>query len=84
MAAVFCLNLLAPEVLFGLVPGCPLETLTGRECPGCGSTRALSSLARGDLAAAWGFNRLTVSAVVLLPLGMVLRRLRRGGPRTAS
>lgn len=44
---------------------CPFLALTGLACPGCGSTRALHQLARGDVGAAVGFN---VLAVAVLPV----------------
>ncbi len=47
----------------GLGPSCAVHALTGLECPGCGGTRALQSMARGDLAKAANFNLLVVAAV---------------------
>ncbi len=41
---------------------CPFHALTGLWCPGCGATRALGDLSRGDIAAAASSN---VVAVVL-------------------
>ena len=41
---------------------CPFHALTGLWCPGCGATRAIGDLTRGDLAAAASSN---VVAVVL-------------------
>ncbi|MDV6233732.1 DUF2752 domain-containing protein [Rhodococcus cercidiphylli] len=41
---------------------CPFHALTGLWCPGCGTTRALGDLTRGDIAAAASSN---VVAVVL-------------------
>ncbi|OZE80360.1 DUF2752 domain-containing protein [Rhodococcoides fascians A21d2] len=41
---------------------CPFHALTGLWCPGCGATRALGDLSRGDVAAAASSN---VVAVVL-------------------
>lgn len=41
---------------------CPFHALTGLWCPGCGATRAVGDLTRGDLAAAASSN---VVAVVL-------------------
>ena len=38
------------------MPRCPVHALTGWDCPGCGSQRAIHSLLRGDVAAAFGFN----------------------------
>lgn len=37
-------------------PQCVFHQLTGLDCPGCGSTRALHALLHGDVAAAWRFN----------------------------
>ncbi len=45
---------------------CPLLTVTGIQCPFCGSTRAVGALLAGDLAAAWQFNALLVLAIPLL------------------
>ena len=63
-----CVVLLIVYGLFdpgaGFFPKCPFLTITGLECPGCGSQRAAHSLLRGDLAAAFSYNPL---AVVLLP-----------------
>ena len=50
----------------GHYPPCPLLTLTGLYCPGCGTLRALHALTRADLGAALGLNPL---AVVLHPGG---------------
>lgn len=48
------------------LPRCPLHTLTGLYCPGCGSTRAMHQLAQGHLAVAFGLNPLAVCALPLL------------------
>jgi hypothetical protein len=45
---------------------CPFRTLTGLDCPFCGSTRAAGALARGDLVAALDHNALLV--LLVLPL----------------
>ena len=44
---------------------CPFHALTGLWCPGCGATRALGDLTRGDIAAAASSN------VVAVLLGLV-------------
>jgi hypothetical protein len=46
-------------------PRCPFRAATGLDCPGCGGTRAVAALVRGDLPAALSHNVLTV---VLLPV----------------
>lgn len=40
------------------VPDCPLHTLTGLNCPGCGATRAVYQLSRGHVIAALHLNPL--------------------------
>ncbi|HTU23992.1 MAG TPA: DUF2752 domain-containing protein [Pirellulales bacterium] len=46
-------------------PRCLLHELTGLNCPGCGSTRAVHALLHGDLAGALGYNALFT---LVLPL----------------
>lgn len=60
----------------GHLPGCPFRALTGWDCPGCGSMRALHSLVHADVAAALDHNLLTTLAVPVLLLGWLawLRR----------
>ena len=53
----------------GFFPPCPFHTVTGCYCPGCGSTRALHALARGDFGAAFRWNALLT---VTLPFLAVL------------
>jgi hypothetical protein len=40
----------------GFFPVCPLITLTGIACPGCGLTRGFHALFHGDVFGALGFN----------------------------
>jgi len=44
---------------------CPIKNLTGRNCPGCGMTRATSSALHGDFKQALRYNRLVV---IVLPI----------------
>lgn len=37
-------------------PRCPVKWLTGLDCPGCGSARALHSLLHGEFRQAWAYN----------------------------
>lgn len=48
---------------------CPFRWVTGWDCPFCGSTRAVSDLARGDVVRALDHNAYLVLA--LLPLGVL-------------
>lgn len=40
----------------GAVPQCLFRRLTGLDCPGCGSQRALHAALNGDFAAVWHYN----------------------------
>lgn len=57
----------------GFFPVCPLFSLTGLACPGCGMTRGLHALLHGDVAAAMGFNALI--PLFLLLLGFIFATL---------
>ena len=63
-----CVVLLAVYGLFDparrFFPRCPFHMLTGLDCPGCGSQRAVHSLLHGDVSTAFGYNQLLV---VMLP-----------------
>ncbi len=52
----------------GVFPGCPLRSLTGWDCPGCGGLRATHDLTRGDVLGALDHN---VWVAVAVPLGIV-------------
>lgn len=45
-----------------IFPECIWRQVTGWECPGCGGTRALSSLFRGDLVASISMNPIVVAS----------------------
>lgn len=51
------------------MPKCPVKMLTGLECAGCGSQRALHALLHGDIAEAFGHNPLLL---LLLPYLLLL------------
>ena len=90
--AVSVIALLDPETRGALSPGCPFRAATGLDCPGCGATRAVYALTRGDVARAADHNLLAVAALPGLAwayLRWSLVRLGRHdrlpnvGPRTA-
>ena len=62
---------------------CPIHAVTGWYCPGCGGTRAVGALLRGDVVAALRDNLLMftvlplVSVAVLRPEGALARSLDR-------
>lgn len=54
--AVCALYLLFDPAQTWWMPKCPMHFLTGLDCPGCGSQRALHALLHGDLRGAWEAN----------------------------
>jgi hypothetical protein len=50
---------------------CLLASSTGLPCPGCGETRALLALLRGDLAGSVGFHPLLIPSAAVLALYFV-------------
>jgi hypothetical protein len=72
LAGVLILGLAAAAVLFffdpsqmSFYPGCPFHRLTGLDCPGCGSTRAMHALLHGRLAVALHFNAMLILSLPL-------------------
>lgn len=45
------------------MPQCPVFSLTGLQCPGCGSQRFLHAILHGDLAGAWHANAFLLLAL---------------------
>lgn len=62
------------------LPSCPIKVSTGLDCPGCGTTRMVAALARGDAPTAADHNLLAVVALALF-VGYLTTRLLR--PSTA-
>lgn len=58
-----------------LLPGCAFNALTGLDCPGCGGTRAVHSLLRGDVVAAVNHNVLVVVTLVVAAVWLAWNRL---------
>jgi hypothetical protein len=56
----------------GFFPSCPFRALTGFNCPGCGTTRALHQLLHGNLVAAFELNPLTILLLPVLAYALVL------------
>jgi hypothetical protein len=54
---------LFPPERYGFYPRCPFFETTGLLCPGCGGTRAVAALLRGDFVRAWKLNPLIVSLI---------------------
>lgn len=66
--ALLCVGfvaLLALRPSWAKLPPCLLHETTGLYCPGCGTTRALTRLARADLWGALRYNALLMPALLL-------------------
>ncbi|WP_243836001.1 DUF2752 domain-containing protein [Sphingobacterium paludis] len=54
-------------------PKCPFKTLTGLDCPGCGSQRAIHALLHGDILGAIRFNALLLPFIPYIFIGMMFQ-----------
>jgi hypothetical protein len=64
---LICILLIVPTSFFNSgFPPCLIKSITGLECPGCGMTRAISSIFHGDIAGAFHYNKLIVVVFPLL------------------
>lgn len=63
--AALCVYYYAVDPASGAAPRCMLRMLTGYDCPGCGSQRALHALLHGRPGEAWGYNPAVFFAVPL-------------------
>lgn len=55
---------------------CAFHVITGRLCPGCGMTHALSSIIHGNLAEAMAYNALSITICPLIGI-FLLERARK-------
>lgn len=84
-------GLLVGAVLFlfdptrsAIYPLCLFHKLTGLNCPGCGSLRALHHLTHGDFAAAFFCNPLLIIALMVMVLALALRLAGQHGSRVRA
>lgn len=66
----------------GFFPACPLYSMTGFACPGCGMTRGFHALFHGDIATALDFNALIPLVAIFFGywfLSLVLTAVRGRG-----
>jgi hypothetical protein len=57
---------------FGI--SCPIHSLTGFFCPGCGGTRAVKALINGDISLAFHNNALLLLSPVFLAIGLAIEK----------
>jgi hypothetical protein len=55
----------------GFFPTCPLYSMTGFACPGCGLTRGFHALFHGDILTALDYNAMLPFFVLLIGFGFV-------------
>ena len=61
---------------FGIGIPCVFHVVTGLQCPGCGMTRAMAEIWQGNIAEAWEYNVLSISALPILIIYLVYRAVR--------
>jgi hypothetical protein len=67
---------------YALFPKCPVYTITGIKCPGCGSQRAFHSLFQGHFIAAFLYNPLMFLIMPYIFLGIFVEYIaNRNNPR---
>jgi hypothetical protein len=64
IALTATLLLLFPPAQYSFYPRCPIHELLHLQCPGCGATRSIAAMLRGDFAEAMKLNGLVT---LLLP-----------------
>lgn len=55
--------------IFGIGIPCPIRSITGFKCPGCGVSRMAISLLRLDFASAWNANPVIL---LMIPFGIYI------------
>lgn len=65
----------------GGAPQCLFRRLTGLDCPGCGSQRALHALLHGEIGKAWRFNPFVFFAVPVIVFYTYAEAVRRRRPK---
>ena len=66
--AVFVIYRLFDPAEHSFFPRCPSKLITGLDCPGCGTQRALHAALNGDFAAAFHHNAILFLAIPFLIL----------------
>jgi len=80
VAAALVLYFFAPDQ-HAFYPRCLFHAVTGLQCPGCGGLRAAHRLLHGDLAGAWRFNPLFVTAIPVVGVWFAALLLRQRSGR---
>lgn len=84
LAGVLCIYYIFDPAEAGWMPRCLFLTLTGWECPGCGSQRMLHSILHLDLEGAWRANPFFLCALPPLVVMGWVELFRERYPRLHS
>ena len=57
---------------YNIFPKCPVYTITGYKCPGCGSQRAFHNLFQGNFLTAFTYNPFMILLVPYVLLGIFI------------
>lgn len=68
----------------GWFPRCPSKLITGYDCPGCGSQRAIHAILNGDIAGAVRHNAILIVAIPMIIILWTASLLRERYPRFYS
>ena len=81
VAGVYLYSRYNPEE-YKIFPKCPVYSITGYQCPGCGSQRAFHNLFHGDIKAAFIFNPLMMFLLPYVLSGVYLEYIaNKSNPR---
>lgn len=65
-------GVLSADRIGGAIPlFCPFKALTGIPCPGCGMTRAILSITKGDFQGAFGYNPFSFFLLFMVVISIV-------------
>ena len=81
VAGIFCWYYYTHDPSDGHAPRCLFKFISGFDCPGCGSQRALHAFLHGKLAQAWHYNPFIFFAVPIAAFYIILESGRDSWPR---
>jgi hypothetical protein len=83
LVAPYLILQFAPEAEFGQSI-CPHKLLTGLPCPGCGITRSIMALYRGDLSGSLAYHVFGIPLVIACVIGITTLGIEMGTGRRFS